>query len=87
MAPFFIGYRHLRDFGFGKASMQDLIVEEFQDIVELLKKKKGEETEVNFLFNSASLSVIWRIVTGRGVDRENARQQVRDSPILSYCIF
>ncbi len=33
-----------------------------------------EEVEVNFLFNSTSLSVLWRIVTGRGVDRNDEKQ-------------
>ena len=29
---------------------------------------------MNFLFNSTSLSILWRIVTGRGVDRNDQKQ-------------
>ncbi len=92
--------RHLRDFGFGKASLQDVIIEEFQvclsrvtlhyvtnrrDVIELnlpqdlsddIRKRvnSGEEIEVNLLFNSMTLNVLWRIVNGKGIDRDDPKQ-------------
>ena len=60
----------MKDFGFGKASMNDLIQEEWEDLSEVLKEyhNKGEEVEVLHLFNLTALNVLWRIVAGKRFD-------------------
>ena len=57
-------FRHLKDFGFGKASMNDIITEEFNELSESLRKShtNGEEVETSHLFNLSALNILWRIV-------------------------
>ena len=56
--------RHLRDFGFGKSSMEDIIREEFLDIADNLRTMDGLEVETKQLFNLNVVNVLWRMMTG-----------------------
>ena len=38
--------RHLKDFGFGRSSMEEIILEEFNELAEMLKTKAANEEEV-----------------------------------------
>lgn len=66
--------RHLRDFGFGKSSMEEIIKEEYDDLAASIMERinKGEdELDTSLLFNIAVLNVIWSIVTGKRFERDN----------------
>jgi len=54
----------LRDFGFGRASMEDMILEEAKELCDWLKKQKGEPVELNRRFSLAVVNSLWRILTG-----------------------
>lgn len=56
--------RHLRDFGFGKSSMEDIIRQEFLDIADNLRSMDGLEVETKQLFNLNVVNVLWRMMTG-----------------------
>ena len=56
--------RHLRDFGFGKSSMEEMIRDEFLDMAENLRGMEGQEVESKHLFNVNIMNVIWRMMSG-----------------------
>ncbi|XP_035706095.1 farnesoate epoxidase isoform X2 [Folsomia candida] len=57
--------RHLRDFGFGKKSMEHLVLDEISELVENLKKDAGRPISTQNRFNIAVLNSLWRIVSGQ----------------------
>lgn len=63
--------RHLRDFGFGKNSMEQLIMEEVREIVDWMKKEEGHPLEVNRKFSLAVLNSLWMILSGKRFDQHD----------------
>ncbi len=61
--------RHLRDFGFGKSSMEDIIRQEFTDLAEKITEsgKKGE-VDSHMLFNLSVMNVLWGMISGERFD-------------------
>ena len=56
--------RNLRDFGFGKSSMEEMIRDEFLDMAENLRGMEGQEVESKHLFNVNIMNIIWRMMSG-----------------------
>ena len=56
--------RNLRDFGFGKSSMEEMIRDEFLDMAENLRAMEGQEVESKHLFNVNIMNIIWRMMSG-----------------------
>lgn len=60
--------RHLRDFGFGKTSMEGLIHEEAQDCIKSIQnsvQSSGDSViEINQRFGVSVINIIWAIVAG-----------------------
>ena len=59
--------RNLRDFGFGKTSMEALIQEEIEKCVEVLSGEAGKTTQIGLKMNIAILNALWAILTGEKV--------------------
>lgn len=62
--------RHLRDFGFGKRSMEEFIMEEIEDTIKEITQK--EIVQVTGLFSIATLNVLWRMIAGARYERDDA---------------
>ncbi|XP_063614756.1 cytochrome P450 2L1-like [Penaeus indicus] len=60
--------RHLRDFGFGRSSLEKVIHPEVASLLKDLEGGAGRPTEVNWNLNVAVLNVIWRLVADRRYD-------------------
>jgi len=56
--------RTLREFGFGRGSMEDLVQDEFSKFSDHLDTYKGEYIEISGLFNLPVINVLWEITTG-----------------------
>jgi len=56
--------KHLKDFGFGRQSMESIILDEVVDLVSRLKLTQGIPMSTRHFFNSASLNALWLITTG-----------------------
>jgi len=56
--------RTLRDFGFGKTSMEGMIMEEAHELCDWLKKQNGAPVVLKRRFSLAVVNSLWRIVTG-----------------------
>ena len=55
----------LKDFGFGKKSLESVLLEEADRMVDFFVEKKQEPVYVQTLFNLAILNVLWTIVAGK----------------------
>lgn len=67
--------RQLRDIGFGKSSMEDLILNEVQELLTVLKDKCGKPFEVEHLFEMAVVNALWTLVSGRRFESNDQRLQ------------
>ena len=56
--------KNLRDFGFGKNSMETLILEEIEKCLEILSLEVGKPTQLNLKLNIAILNALWKLLTG-----------------------
>ena len=65
--------RNLRDFGFGKKSMENLINEEVADVVDWIKSNEGKPVSVNKKFSLAVLNALWMIMTGHRYDHDDTK--------------
>ena len=59
--------RNLRDFGFGKASIEHILTEEYEKLVEHLKPKAGQVIDLRRVTNISILNSLWNILTGEKV--------------------
>ena len=57
--------KSLRDFGFGKSSLEHVLVEEADRMGEYFIETKSEPFLVQSLFNLVILNVLWTIVAGK----------------------
>ena len=55
----------LKDFGFGKASLDHILIEEADRMGEFFLNQKNEPFLVQTLFNLVILNVLWTIVAGK----------------------
>ena len=67
--------RHLREFGFGKSTMEEMIKEQLYGILSILKTN-GSGIQVNKLFATSVLSVLWQLVAGSTISRDDERMQL-----------
>ncbi|XP_063241155.1 methyl farnesoate epoxidase-like [Bacillus rossius redtenbacheri] len=70
--------RHLRDFGFGKTSMDNIMHEEVDELSKVLLT--SEIHPVSRMFNQAIVNLLWTIVAGRRFSYEDSQFQ----EILGY---
>ena len=56
--------KNLRDFGFGKNSMESLIIEEVEKCLEIMSLEVGRTTELHLKLNIAILNALWKLLTG-----------------------
>ncbi|ODN05797.1 Cytochrome P450 2J5 [Orchesella cincta] len=65
--------RQLRDFGFGKNTMEMLIMDEVNDFAERIKNAKGAPVgEIKKLLSLAVVNSLWTIVSGKRYSQDDA---------------
>ena len=64
---------HLKDFGFGKSSMEGIIINEANELCEQIRKTKDKDFAMDCLFNATVLNVLWNIVAGKRYDISNSQ--------------
>lgn len=66
--------KSLREFGFGKASMECIIEEEVQKLCNKLSSvKQDEATDLNSTFNISILNSLWSILVGEKLELEDEK--------------
>ena len=65
--------RTLKDFGFGKQSMEDLVQEEVELFKALIIKNGDEPFDFNSKFNLPILNALWRIAVGERFDYDSPK--------------
>ena len=65
--------RHLRDFGFGKTTGEELITNEMKEFIQGLEKQIGKPFSVNRSFGVAVLNTLWMILSGVRYEQDDPR--------------
>ena len=63
----------LRDFGFGKQGMEEMIQEEVEMLCQFLEKEQGKPVNIKYTYNIAILNALWRVLTGERLSYTDAR--------------
>ncbi len=63
----------LRNLGFGKNTMEDIIAEEASDLCKYLEGTNGEAIDVRNEFNVSVLSVLWRLISNERLPRDDKK--------------
>ena len=58
-------HRTLRDFGFGKASLENILQSEADHITEHFNSLNGNPVQPQLIFNVGVLNIIWKIVADK----------------------
>ncbi|XP_066996047.2 methyl farnesoate epoxidase [Anabrus simplex] len=64
--------RHLKEFGFGRTSMEQFVIEEFE---ELEKELENKTVQVSNLFNASVMNVLWSMMGGTRFKRGDPQLQ------------
>jgi hypothetical protein len=56
--------KNLRDFGFGKGSMENLIKDEVVELVQSFRKELNQPVSITSRFNASVLNSLWHIIAG-----------------------
>lgn len=62
---------HLRDFGFGKKSMEGVIMDEVNKLSDHLRKVKGQKIGISNLFFFSFMNIIWTLVASKRYEPED----------------
>lgn len=65
--------RHLRNFGYGKTSMENLIMQEVDDLIKEMRRK--DTLQVHGLFKISALNVLWCMMSGTRYARDDEELQ------------
>ena len=63
--------RHLRDFGFGKTSMEALIMEEVKELLHWINQQHGKPITLHRRFSLATLNALWTILSGERYEHDD----------------
>ncbi len=69
----------LKDFGFGRQSTEDAVVEEVERLCSLLAKKTGQPLSLEFTFNLPTVNSLWKLVMGE------VFEDLEDPRLLRLC--
>lgn len=62
---------HLRDFGFGRHSMEEIIVSEIEKLVQRFRSAENQKVDICDTFFFSFMNIIWNIVGGKNFDSGN----------------
>lgn len=65
--------RTLRDFGFGKSGMEEMIQEELTAFIEMIKKTEGKPFDFLNKSNLPILNALWKVTVGERFEYDNPR--------------
>ena len=65
--------KQLRDLGFGKKNLDDVMVEEADEVIDTMLKDNTDngKVEINSTFNTAVINVLWQIVASKRFDAKD----------------
>nr|AIL94130.1 cytochrome P450 CYP3032C1 [Tigriopus japonicus] len=67
--------RTLRDFGFGKQKMEEIIDDQVSQLCSILESKQGQPMSVFGVFNVSVLNGLWSITTGQSLSQDDPKIQ------------
>ena len=67
--------RNLREFGFGKTSMEEALQDEVQKLIDFVKPEVNKITNLNRVTNIAILNALWNIMAGETLELSDPKLQ------------
>ncbi|CAL8102464.1 unnamed protein product [Orchesella dallaii] len=67
--------KSLRDFGFGKKSMETVVYDEINELIDTFRKTIGKPMQTQNKFNAAVLNALWTMVTGQRYSHDDPMLQ------------
>ena len=67
--------RTLRDLGFGKVGMEELVNDEVEVLCKSLESEKGKFLNISKSFNIAAVNALWKVLTGERMSQEDPKVQ------------
>jgi len=61
----------LRDFGFGKSVMENMIAEEVNEVCTLLEDSNESYIQMRQFFNKHMLRTLWKVLTNQDLDHQH----------------
>ncbi len=71
--------RTLRNLGFAKSSMETMISDEVQTMLDWFRKQEGSPISGVRIFNAPVINSLWRLVTGERCNWEESRPPILDA--------
>jgi len=65
----------LRNFGYGKQSMENIITDEVNFLIEFLKDQVGQSIPFNRIFELNILNCLWTIITGKRISANDPKSR------------
>ena len=76
--------RVLKDFGFGRSTLEDTIVIEVEHFINSLKKYGNKPCKIDSDINVVILNVVWTVVAGKSLQNLNC---VKGIISIGYCMY
>jgi len=79
--------RNLRDFGFGKTSLEGLILDEVNELVGWIQAQNGKPIELRRRFSLAVVNVLWTLLCGKRYAHDDPKLLAILDQMEAYGIF
>ncbi|XP_043231523.1 methyl farnesoate epoxidase-like [Amphibalanus amphitrite] len=67
--------RNLRDFGFGKKSLEETVLDEFEELADEITQEMKAPMKVNGRFGVYVLNILWKLVADQRLDQNDPKTQ------------
>lgn len=57
--------RTLKDLGFGRNTLEPIMQEELEELLQLFQQQKGQKIDIGLVFNRSIINIIWAITIGK----------------------
>ncbi len=74
-----IHHTEIRNFGFAKTSMETMILDEVQTMLEWFREQEGSPIAGVRIFNAPVINSLWRMITGERCKWEESRPPLVDA--------
>ena len=67
--------RNLRDLGFGKKSLEETVLDEFEELAAEMTQEMDSPIKINGRFSANVLNILWRLVADQRLDQSDPKTQ------------
>ena len=76
--------RNLRDLGFGKKSLEETVLDEFEELAAGIVKEMSTPIKINGRFSANVLNILWRLVADQRLDQADPKTQEHVASVTEF---